>query len=94
LGLETNSAFIAKALKAVETTVIFEERGFMDKAERPLQKSFLKLNRLGLAGLFSFVISKFKTKMEGNFASEKPNLFWFDLYRLAYYIDLKQGGND
>lgn len=94
LGLESNSVFIAKALKAVETTVLFEERGLMDKAERPLQKSFIKLNRLGLTGLFSIVISKFKTKMEGNFASEKPNLFWFDLYRLAYYIDLKNGKND
>ena len=94
LGLETNSVFISKALKAVETTVLFESRGLMDKAERPLQKSYLKLKRFGLTTLFSIIISKFKLKMERNFASEKPNLFWFDLYRLAYYIDLKNGKHD
>ena len=89
LGLETNSAFVTKALKAVETTVIFEEKGHMDNADRPLQKSYLILKSLGLSKLFNFTISKFKGKMERNFLSAKPNLFWFDLYRLAYYIDLK-----
>ncbi len=91
LGLETNSSFVTKALKAIETTVIFEEKGLMDTGERPLQKSYLKLKSLGLAKLFSFTISKFKGEMEHNFLSAKPNLFWFDLYRLAYYINLKNG---
>jgi glycosyltransferase involved in cell wall biosynthesis len=90
-GLETNSTFVTKALKAVETTVIFERKGLMDTAERPLQKSYLKLNSLGLAKIFNFTISKFKGIMERNFLSGKPNLFWFDLYRLSYYIDLKNG---
>ena len=78
-----------KALKAVETTVIFEKKGLMDTAQRPLQKSYLKLKNLGLTQIFNFTISKFKGVMERNFLSEKPNLFWFDLYRLSYYIDLK-----
>lgn len=94
MGLETNSAFVTKALKAVETTVIFEEKGLMDTAERPLQKSYLKLKSLGLAKIFNFTISKFKSTMERNFLSGKPNLFWFDLYRLAYYIELKNGKHD
>ena len=89
LGLETNSVFITKALKAVETTVIFEKKGLMDAAQRPLQKSYLKLKNLGLTRIFNFTISKFKRVMERNFLSGTPNLFWFDLYRLAYYIDLK-----
>ena len=89
LGLESNSAFVTKALKAVETTVIFEEKGLMDSAERPLQKSYLKLKSLGLVAVFNYTVSKFKPTMERNFLSGKPNLFWFDLYRLSYYIDLK-----
>lgn len=93
LGLENNDTFVSKALKAVKTTVLFEERELMDRAERPLQKSYLKLKRLRLTKLFSFLVSKFKGKMERNFVSEKPNLFWFDLYRLAYYIELKNGNN-
>ena len=94
LGLESNDVFIAKALKAVETTVTFEARGLMDKAERPLQKSYLKLKRFGLTTLFNLIISRLKPKMERNFTSEKPNLFWFDLYRLGYYIELKNGKHD
>ena len=94
LGLESNDVFIAKALKAVETTVTFEAQGLMDKAERPLQKSYLKLKRFGLTTLFNLIISRLKPKMERNFTSEKPNLFWFDLYRLGYYIELKNGKHD
>jgi glycosyltransferase involved in cell wall biosynthesis len=94
LGLESNAAFVTKALKAVETTVVFEARGLMDNAERPLQKSYLKLKRFGLTSLFHSIIAKFKPKMERNFESKKPNLFWFDLYRLAYYIELKNGTYD
>jgi glycosyltransferase involved in cell wall biosynthesis len=94
LGLESNSAFMTKALKAVETTVIFEARGLMDDAERPIQQSYVRLKKFGLTTLFYFIISKFKPKMERNFASYEPNLFWFDLYRLAYYIELKNGKYD
>lgn len=94
LGLETNTVFINKALKAVETTVFFENNGLMDPDQRPLQKSYLKLKGLGLASVFNFTVSKFKKIMERNFVSENPNLFWFDLYRLSYYIELKNGKND
>lgn len=89
-GLEENEKFIKKALQAVETTVILENLGLMDNSMRPIQKSFLTLKKLHLTSLFHFVISKFKRKMERNFISKKPNLFWFDLYRLSYYIKLKK----
>ena len=94
LGLEANTVFINKALKAVETTVIFENKGLMDPDQRPLQKSYLKLKGLGLASIFNFIVSKLKAIMERNFVSENPNLFWFDLYRLSYYIELKDRKND
>ena len=89
-GLEENEKFIKKALQAVETTVILENLGLMDNSMRPIQKSFLTLKKLHLTSLFHFVISKFKRKMERNFISKKPNLFWFHLYRLSYYIKLKK----
>lgn len=93
LGLETTKAFITKALKAVETTIILEEKGVMDSDARPLQKSYLKLEKFGLTGIFRTILSPFKGMMERNFESAKPNLFWFDLYRLTYYIDLKRKNN-
>lgn len=89
LGLETNETFIKKALKAVETTVIFEKRGLMDNDSRPLQRSYIRLKKFGLTKLFSSIILSFKKPMERNFKSSKPNLLWFDLYRLGYYIKIK-----
>jgi len=89
LGLESNEIFINKSLEAVKTTFILEEKGVIDNDFRPLQKSYLKLNKARVTLLFNFFISKFKNKMERNFKSNNPNLFWFDLYRLNYYIELK-----
>ncbi len=89
LGIEDSESFIQKAKKAVETTVIFERRGLMDDNLRPLQKSYLRLKKYRATQVFSFCISPFKKLMERNFKSENPHLFWFDLYRLNYYIELK-----
>ena len=92
-GLEENDLFIKKALNAVETTVVLESKGLMDPDMRPIQKSYLKLKKLHLQNIFSSVISSFKTPMERNFNSKNPNLFWFDLYRLNYYIQLRKKHN-
>ncbi|WP_271425075.1 glycosyltransferase family 2 protein [Aequorivita sinensis] len=93
LGLEDNKVFLKKALAAVETTVILEEKGFMDNNMRPIQKSYLKLKKYHLVNSFSFIVSRFRKTMERNFNSDNPNLFWFDLYRLNYYIQLKKEQN-
>jgi len=89
LGLETNNVFIKKSLEAVKTTVQLENKGIIDNDLRPLQKSYLRLKKNKLTLIFSFFISKLKKLMEHNFLSKNPNLFWFDLYRLNYYIELK-----
>lgn len=89
-GLETSEKFIKKALEAVKTTVILENRNLMDNNIRPIQKSYLKLKKMKMVSLYSFLISPFIALMERNFQSGNPNLFWFDLYRLNYYIDLKK----
>ena len=93
LGLETTNKFIEKSLEAVKTTYLLENKNLLDSDLRPLQKSYLKLKKWKLVGLFSFIISKFQNSMMENFHSLKPNLFWFDLYRLHYYIQLKSGKN-
>jgi len=92
-GLEENNVFLKKALKAIETTVILEKKGMMDDNLRPIQKSYLHLKKYRALNSFSFIISKFKPKMEHNFITGNPNLFWFDLYRLNYYIQIKKKYN-
>ncbi len=93
LGLEDNEVFIKKSLKAVETLVILENENKIESNLSTLQRSYLKLKKLHLREVFSFIISKMKGSMERNFLSNNPNLFWFDLYRLHYYIQLKNKTN-
>ncbi len=88
-GLETTNIFIEKSLEAVKTTFLLENKNLLDCDLRPLQKSYLKLKKWNLDGFFSFIVSKLLNRMKVNFHSLKPNLFWFDLYRLHYYIQLK-----
>lgn len=90
LGLESNDQFLKKSLEAINTTVYLEKEKLLSDGVRPLQKSYLKLSKWGLTGLFYSIISLMKKRMEVNFKSGNPNLFWFDLYRLHYYIQLKR----
>lgn len=90
LGLESNEVFLKKALQAIDTTVKFEKSEHLDRDARPLQKAYLRLKKWGLTAIFVPMISLSKKWMESNFLSGKPNLFWFDLYRLHYYILAKR----
>lgn len=89
LGLETSKDYLTKALSAVETIVMLEDKGQLDKDLTKLQRSYLHLKKWNCTGLFRAIIGLFTQLMEKNFISERPNLFWFDLYRLHYYIQLK-----
>ncbi|MCG2431952.1 glycosyltransferase family 2 protein [Aequorivita xiaoshiensis] len=92
-GLEDNGKFIKKALQAVETIVTLEKKAFLENDIMPIQNAFIKLKKYHLLKSFSFIVSRFRKTMERNFNSENPNLFWFDLYRLNYYIQLKKEQN-
>lgn len=93
LGLDDNKTFLKKSLKAVESTYYFEQKGLIDKDQRSLQKSYLTLKKTGGTSIFNFIIKKLKPIMERNFLYGKPNLFWFDLYRLQHYVELKKKHN-
>jgi glycosyltransferase involved in cell wall biosynthesis len=88
-GLESNLDFMKKSLVAIETSVRLEETGLLQADVRPIQKTYVRLKFMRLQKLFSLVMSPFRKAMERNFNSANPNLFWFDLYRLHYYIQLK-----
>lgn len=92
-GLENTEVFLEKSLQSVKSTFILEKEGLLDYDLRPIQQSYLKLKKWRLTRLFNWFIGLFKNMMEINFKSNKPNLLWFDLYRLHYYIKLKRAEN-
>ena len=90
LGLEENRVFFNKALEAVKTTIILEEKGWLPNDSRGIQKSYLKLKKWNALSTFSSVFNRVKGKIERNILCDNPNLRWFDLYRLNFYIEHKK----
>tara|TARA_A100000171_G_scaffold51983_1_gene68348 strand:+ start:12509 stop:13399 length:891 start_codon:yes stop_codon:yes gene_type:complete len=93
LGLESSEKYLKKALSAVKSIVMLEENGTLDNDLTKLQQTYLQLKRYRLLGVFKLYFSAKKKKMEQNLLSSTPNLRWFDLYRLLYYIELKSEKN-
>lgn len=90
LGLESNEQFLEKSLEAVATTVIIEENGELPTDSRNIQKIYLKLKKWYALAIFQLYYATIASKVKRNLLSEDPNMRWFDLYRLNYYIQLKQ----
>ncbi|MFT4698676.1 MAG: glycosyltransferase involved in cell wall biosynthesis [Flavobacteriaceae bacterium] len=88
-GLENSLTFLDKSLKAVKTTYLLEENNQIDKNLRPLQKVFHILKKWKLIGFLRFLTDLFKNPIKSNLLSKNPSMFLFDLYRLRYYIKLK-----
>ncbi len=90
LGLESNKQFLKKSLEAIATTVRLEETGELPANSRNIQKIYLKLKKWQALSVFQLYFSTIASKVNRNLLSENPNMRWFDLYRLHYYIQLKQ----
>ena len=90
LGLESSKQYLQKALSAVASIVTLESKGILANDLTKLQQTYLTLKKWKATELFSWYFTPKKHKMEQNFLSENPNLRWFDIYRLLYYIELKK----
>lgn len=89
LGLETNSSFLPKSLRAIDTLLSLEEEEKIPKDYSKLQRTYLKLKGKGLVTPISLFLQKVTPVLEKNLNSENPKLLYFDLYRLSYYLQLK-----
>ena len=90
LGLESSKQYLEKALSAVSSIVALEKKGVLDPNLTKLQQAYSTLKKWKAIRLFKWYVASRKRKMEQNFLSENPNLRWFDMYRLLYYIELKE----
>ena len=89
LGLESNNTFLKKSLEAVKSSYLLEKNNQIKKDLRPLQKSYLLLNKWKVDGIFCDFFKLLKKPIKSNLLSNNPSMFLFDLYRLQYFIELK-----
>lgn len=90
MGLETNKVFISKAIRAVDTLLSLENTGEIPPDYSNLQRAFTKIKSFGMVQSTKAVLKNRLSFFEKNLSSEKPKLFYFDLYRLLYYLEHKK----
>ena len=88
-GLESKVDFIAKTEQAVETLSELVKAGKL-KDEVKLYRVYRMLKRFYLHNLFARRFQKQKDSWLGNLHSTKPDLKYFDMYRLGYFCTLMQ----
>ena len=90
LGLESNQAFVKKSIQSIDTTILAEAEGSIESNSRPIQKAYIKLKKWGAIPFFKVFTKLFKSKLESNLKAANPSIFWFDIYRLNYYLSKKR----
>ncbi|TDW52574.1 GT2 family glycosyltransferase [Flavobacterium sp. 270] len=90
LNLETSILFLNKTKTALENLVLLYNTNKISEEESKIIKAFELLQNLKLLRFTNFLFIKNKDKIERNLLSQKPSLFLFDLYKLAYFSNLIQ----
>lgn len=88
LGLESSTVFLNKSIESVEALHLFVTQNLIEAKDTALSQkgkqwgsTITKIGSRLFLKLFGAIIKK-------NLTSKKPSLFWFDVYRLAYYLTL------
>lgn len=89
-GLETNTSFILKTKKGLETLSKLEEEQKIPSNYRPIQKAYVALQKRKLVGVFGFTITGLEFLILKNLNSRNPSLLLFDLLKLNYYLKIKK----
>jgi len=89
LNYETSEAFLKKTEKSLQTLLFLEENKIIDTNTTKLQKAYQQLKKLKLERVFFMIFKRWKGKIIKNLLSNNPSIFYFDLYKLGYFIILK-----
>lgn len=90
LGLESSAVFLRKSMESVAALDLFVKEKLIDANETSLSKKGARLKNPVTTALAKAFLTLFKNPMEKNLVSASPSLFWFDLYRLCYYLTLNK----
>jgi len=88
LGLETNQEYLIKSKKAVETLYFLQNKRLISTSYSSLQRTYNRLDRFHLVGLFRTIIKSFIPLIEKKLLSKKTSIYLFDIYRLYYFSEL------
>jgi hypothetical protein len=86
IGLEITREFLRKTSEGIENLVILIVQGKLDREgfeDIRILRAYNKMNRYGLVNLYLKIYYQFERTIMKNLMSINPDLFDFDLYKLA-----------
>jgi len=89
LGLESSDVFLKKSLEACESLKLFVDMGLIDAKDTSLSRIAKTMQTYKLSFAIKGFFQIFKKPMRANLLSDKPSLYIFDIYRLGYYLQIK-----
>lgn len=87
IGLETLEEFLEKTKQGIDNLKILILQGKVDKTIK-LYRYYNLVNNFGLSNKILSYYNNNKNLIEQKLKTEKPNLRWFDVYKLGYLIFL------
>ncbi len=87
-GLDTNTVFLTKVEKAVETIFEINQKHSTIITENTLLEFYKKVKSLGLSKLIAFTFNLSKTKIRQQLLSCNPNLTLLQFYKLGYLCSI------
>lgn len=89
LNYETSEVFLQKTEKSLQTLFHLENQNILSNKTTKLQQIFQRLKWWKLDGIYFWFFKKWKKRIVSNLLSKNPSLFYFDLYKLGYFMILK-----
>lgn len=89
LNLETSIVFLEKTKTAIENLALITNSDKFSSIESKINSAYIILKKLKLVVITAYIFNKTESKITSNLLSEKPSLFFFDLYKLGYYCKIK-----
>lgn len=87
IGLESVDEYLQKTKEGIKNLHQLINSGKVDKTVK-LYRFYNLAKKVGLETKILSYYNKNKNKLEEKFKKDKPNLKWFDLYKLGYLISL------
>lgn len=87
-GLDTNSVFLNKVEKAVETIFEINQKYGTIVTENTLLEFYKRIKSLGFSKLIVFIFNLSKSKIRQQLLSSNPNLTLLQFYKLGYLCSI------